>query len=240
MNRQKFMSELEILLQNIPENDRLDAIAYYNDYFDEAGKENEELVIRELGSPEKVADTIKEGLDSPEMTHGEYTERGYSENSAQEWKFPAKVQHEKSNTESSENKNQVTKPKKDIPWIAIVVLLILASPILIGILGGLFGGLVGLLGAMIGVTVGTAGSGIGLVIGGLVIFILGFIQLFGNPMFGLTRMGVGALLISLGILLILLFVWLVVKWLPALVKGFVNACKYVYRQIISLLRRDEG
>ena len=39
MNRVEFMKQLERLLGDIPENDRLDAIAYYNDYFDEAGAE---------------------------------------------------------------------------------------------------------------------------------------------------------------------------------------------------------
>ena len=40
MNRLEFMHQLENLLWDIPENDRLDAIAYYNDYFVEAGSEN--------------------------------------------------------------------------------------------------------------------------------------------------------------------------------------------------------
>ena len=48
MNRVEFMKQLERLLGDIPENDRLDAIAYYNDYFYEAGVENEAQVIREL------------------------------------------------------------------------------------------------------------------------------------------------------------------------------------------------
>ena len=51
MNRAEFMRQLERLLMDIPENDRLDAIAYYNDYFDEAGVENEARVIQKLGSP---------------------------------------------------------------------------------------------------------------------------------------------------------------------------------------------
>ena len=62
MNRVEFMRQLESLLWDIPESDRLDAIAYYNDYFDEAGEENEEQVLQELGSPEQVAANIKEDL----------------------------------------------------------------------------------------------------------------------------------------------------------------------------------
>ena len=58
MRRQEFMKELEHLLRGVPESEKIDALAYYNDYFDEAGMENEELVIRELGSPQQVADKI--------------------------------------------------------------------------------------------------------------------------------------------------------------------------------------
>ena len=40
MNRQEFMKQLEYLLRGIPTSEREDALAYYNDYFDEAGLEN--------------------------------------------------------------------------------------------------------------------------------------------------------------------------------------------------------
>ena len=59
MNRIEFMAELSRLLEGIPEEDRLDALNYYNDYFDDAGSENEQNVIEELESPEKVAMKIK-------------------------------------------------------------------------------------------------------------------------------------------------------------------------------------
>ena len=59
MNRIEFISRLETLLQDMPTQEREDAIAYYNDYFDDAGSENEQDVIASLGSPEKVAATIK-------------------------------------------------------------------------------------------------------------------------------------------------------------------------------------
>ena len=36
---------------------------YYNDYFDDAGSENEEKVIEELGSPAKLAETIRAGIN---------------------------------------------------------------------------------------------------------------------------------------------------------------------------------
>lgn len=45
------MKELEQLLMDLPVDERREAIQYYNDYFDDAGPENEAWVINELGSP---------------------------------------------------------------------------------------------------------------------------------------------------------------------------------------------
>ena len=56
MNRVEFMETLSRLLQDIPEEDRIDALKYYNDYFDDAGSENEQNVIEELESPEDEVD----------------------------------------------------------------------------------------------------------------------------------------------------------------------------------------
>ena len=57
MNRVEFMETLSRLLQDIPEEDRIDALKYYNDYFDDAGSENEQNVIERTGkSPEKSSD----------------------------------------------------------------------------------------------------------------------------------------------------------------------------------------
>ena len=47
MRRAEFMKELEYLLQDIPDEEKEEALAYYRDYLEEAGDENEEQVIRE-------------------------------------------------------------------------------------------------------------------------------------------------------------------------------------------------
>lgn len=76
MNQEKFLKELELLLSDISDVEREEAMEYYRCYFEDAGKENESRVLRELGSPKKVADMIKTGLrDSGET--GVYTETGY-------------------------------------------------------------------------------------------------------------------------------------------------------------------
>ena len=62
MNRTDFMNQLESLLQNISPAEREEALQYYNEYFNDAGTENEQDVIEALGNPAKVAENIKRDL----------------------------------------------------------------------------------------------------------------------------------------------------------------------------------
>ena len=50
MNREQFIAQLARLLQDLPPAERQEAIRYYQEYFDDAGEENEDAVIQELGS----------------------------------------------------------------------------------------------------------------------------------------------------------------------------------------------
>lgn len=89
MNRIEFMTELAALLQDVPEEERRDAMKYYNDYFDEAGEDNESKVIEELESPSRVAATIKADLGSSSKEHGEFTEKGYTDSRFEHKEMPA-------------------------------------------------------------------------------------------------------------------------------------------------------
>lgn len=77
MNRAEFMRRLTELLGDVPPQEREEAIQYYNDYFDDAGAENESGVIASLGTPEELAGAIKAGL-SDGGNGGEFTETGFS------------------------------------------------------------------------------------------------------------------------------------------------------------------
>ena len=77
MNRAEFMRRLTELLGDVPPAEREEAIQYYNDYFDDAGAENESGVIASLGTPEEIARAIKAGL-SDGGNGGEFTESGFS------------------------------------------------------------------------------------------------------------------------------------------------------------------
>ena len=77
MSRTEYMRELDALLHGISKEEREEAMQYYNDYFDDAGSENEEKVIEELGSPAKLAETIRAGINGntdEAESYGESTE----------------------------------------------------------------------------------------------------------------------------------------------------------------------
>lgn len=59
MNREVFIDELRKELSKLPEEEVEAAVEYYEEYFDEAGKDNEDNVIKALGNPKKVAGQIK-------------------------------------------------------------------------------------------------------------------------------------------------------------------------------------
>lgn len=68
MNRTEFMNQLEILLQNISFAEKEEVLQYYNDYFDDAGAENEQSVIEALGNPARVAEDIRRELSENQGT----------------------------------------------------------------------------------------------------------------------------------------------------------------------------
>ncbi len=77
MSRWEFMRQLEELLSDISPSEKEEALQYYNDYFNDAGRENEQEVIKALGSPAQVAGIVRDGL-SDNSGSGEFTENGFT------------------------------------------------------------------------------------------------------------------------------------------------------------------
>ena len=60
MTKYEYLAELERLLSALPEQERRDAMNYYEEYFVSAGPEKEAEAIHELGTPQQVARKILE------------------------------------------------------------------------------------------------------------------------------------------------------------------------------------
>ncbi len=235
MSRDEFLRQLERLLITIPENDRLDAIAYYTDYFDEAGVEREQDVIRELGSPEKVAQTILEDYNGTRSSlHRDYCAPEEEDRYKEQTQWNNQTQsYEQTQSYGQTQSSSQRSEKKDIPWFLIIVIAVLTFPLWIGVVAGLFGAVVGIIAGIIGLLAGLFGSGLGITIGGTVTFVAGFFCLATAPMEGFVTIGVGAIMAAVGLLLLLLFAWIAFKWLPLLVIAISKGIK-------DIRHRDEG
>lgn len=156
MNRTEFMRQLESLLQNISATEREEALQYYNEYFNDAGPENEQNVIEALGNPAKVAENIKKDIFG----------NGYGENIYQKINadnravitYPADSGAKSGAGEAGfgqENEAQaagaVSSRKKEGMStgmiVLIVILCILASPVILGVASAGIGVAAGLIGA---------------------------------------------------------------------------------------------
>lgn len=75
MNKQTYLAKLAQLLAPLPEQERQDALNYYEEYFDAAGPEAEDATAAELGDPADASRKILEGeglmLDSAQAAAGE-------------------------------------------------------------------------------------------------------------------------------------------------------------------------
>ncbi|MCS4488191.1 DUF1700 domain-containing protein [Streptococcus sciuri] len=58
MKRAEYLTELDHYLCRLQEADHKEAMEYFTEYFDEAGRDKEEEVIRELGTPREAASEI--------------------------------------------------------------------------------------------------------------------------------------------------------------------------------------
>ena len=242
MKRDDFINELERLLMDIPEGDRIDAIEYYYDYFDEAGVENEQKVIRELGSPERVAQMIKENLGVTGYSESrDYDKRGgYSEagdyDAPNDYSAPEEGEKSYQNHDDTEHYGEIyeqsssteqgTKSEKKTSWILIAIIAVLTFPLWIGVVAGLFGAVVGIIGGLFGVVVGLLGASFGLIIGGIACCIAMIFQAtFIGPAEIMVTIGVCALLVALGLLFAWLFVMFVARWIPCWVRAIVKGIK---------------
>ena len=198
MNRVEFMETLSRLLQDIPEEDRIDALKYYNDYFDDAGSENEQNVIEELESPEKVAMKIKSDREDTGTTEEfEKDNKAYQDNVSYEYQ-----------------EDQANKPwtNKWLKWAMIAAIVVIGFPIVIP-LGA------GLLALIAGIVIAVFCLFAAIVIGFAAVAGIGC--LFANPGVGLAVLGAGLIVIVIGVIGTVVGVRLCIIVFPGIVRGIV-------------------
>lgn len=220
MKKEEFLKRLEMLLSDISEEEREEAMEFYRGYFEDAGTEQEAAIIEELESPENVAETIKRDLGMVTVT--EKTESSREEEKRQWEENPYGTYHGAVNdTEEQERKAKYTK----VIWI--VILLILTSPVWFGILTGAASTIFGVAVALIAVTaaffvIGTAFAGLGIAM------LIGIsTSVFSIPA-GLVFIGTGLLILAVSVLFMLLCKVVYGTFFPWVFHGIGTLCKKLF------------
>lgn len=201
MNRKVFMERLRELLKDLPYDEREEALTYYESYFDEAGSENENRVILELESPEKVAQTIQKELF-------ETVEGNPKAPAVWDCSWEKEEKGDRGYGKSEDKRTKV---------VLLVILVIITFPVWVAVAAGLFGILMGIFGILFGCLAGILGGTAGMLASGIVLAGTGIGSCAaGEAAVGILLLGIGFVLLALGILALLASVWICAKFIPAL------------------------
>lgn len=256
MGKDEFMNRLSSLLSDLPESERVEALQYYEDYFSDAGAEQEQEVVKELGSPEALAAAIHREVNEPNVVHdakGEYTEQGFHAAKYYEnLNYPEKRQDSWNNAETSseyftegnnstkENSHGWGNPQdRDYGWAARnivqypkqrtgkqILWIILACILLLPIVVPVA---VGLGGGLLVLLIGLWVGGGAAIGAGIVAVGFGITRLFTSAAYGILTMGAGLMAFGLGLLLIEGGIWSS-KGLKVLLRG---TCSLVHRILLK-------
>lgn len=230
MSRTEFLAELERLLSGLPEEERQAAVQYYADYFADAGEENEPGVIRELGSPEKVAESIKADYYGTEFDEAKFDRRDYmekygqrSEKAGQEAGRSSEGADGGAYAQASDADGQ----QKSAPWTSrgLKILLIALIAIVVWPVSlGLAGAVIGFAAAAVCFFACLVIAAAAVMLAGGVVAVTG-LALMVIPPAGMIVVGIGILLFVLGLVATVAAVKLCIIVYPAMLKGFVNLCR---------------
>ncbi|WP_138264476.1 DUF1700 domain-containing protein [[Clostridium] hylemonae] len=215
MNRIEFMTELAALLQNVPVEERREAMQYYNDYFDDAGEENEQRVIEELGSPAKVAGTIKAGLSGDDGAQGEFSETGYRDTRFERRDVPAGREGYRYGDEEPPRTNRTLK------IILIVAIIIVGAPVVIPLAVGISAAVFACVAASFLFFLALVIASIAVAIAGISLLCIGIANLVPALAVGMALVGTGLLLAVLGAIATVGTIRLCIIVYPGIIRGIV-------------------
>ena len=229
MNREEFLTRLEGMLQSISPTEKEEVLQYYRDYFEDAGPENEQSVIEALGDPADIAENIKKDLqgdDGSRATASDHAVMEYGSPEACERdnyngspKAGERGNYYESRTSHADTGYREPVPaEKRMPGWAIVLLTLLivfASPVLIGLLGVLFGLLVTWFALIFSFGV----TAVALFAVLFVLIIVGAMCVTLDPLVGLALAGGGLICGGIGLLFLMLTVAMAGILTPGIFSG---------------------
>lgn len=229
MNREEFLTRLEGMLQSISPTEKEEVLQYYRDYFEDAGPENEQSVIEALGDPADIAENIKKDLqgdDGSRATASDHAVMEYGSPEARErdnYNGSPKA-GERGNYYDSRTSHADTGYREPVPaekrmpgWaiVLLTLLIVFASPVLIGLLGVLFGLLVTWFALIFSFGV----TAVALFAVLFVLIIVGAMCVTLDPLVGLALAGGGLICGGIGLLFLMLTVAMAGILTPGIFSG---------------------
>ena len=216
MNKEIFLSRLDELLKDIPDSERIEALEYYREYFEDAGVENEEKVIKELGSPEEVAHNIRGEMAENKSLSTSQTERNHSENYRETYK--------------EEYKEPEKKRNPAVTVLLIILLCVVAIPVGIPVVSGVLAAGVGVIAAMAGILIALFVVSIVFIVLAVAFMVIAVTQLVVTPILSALFVGLSFLFLGLGLLLLLGSIKICSFVIPAIIRAIVNLFSGIFNK----------
>ena len=232
MTRNEYLTRLAGLLQDIPAEERVSAMEYYNDYFDDAGGKNEQQIISELGSPEQVAAEVKAGLGkteskTEETSHTETYREPVMDARQSSDSYGNNSQYQNSNPTSAKKEEGISKGVKIFLVVLLVLLLVpVGGSMAVSVIGTIFGLIVAAFFIFIALVI----VAICLVIAGVLLAGNGILAIGTSFAAACVIIGIGLILTSIGCAATVGAIWLCASALPAMCRFVVKLCKKLFQK----------
>lgn len=231
MDRKEFMKKLEMLLSDIPEKERKDALLYYEEYLDDAGTDNEQEALKSLGTPEKIAAGIRSCFGPSSASQSTQQNRNYhqpnGENPYNGNPYRGNPNNAGPGTEGSAARG---KQRSTGEIILLVLLCVIALPVLIPVGIGVMAVVFALLTALVVLLAALLITGFAVLAVGLILVGVAVVKLFAAPAAAVYLFGGGLVCTGIGLAMSILMIWLAVKVIPLACQGFVNLCRWPFRR----------
>ncbi len=185
---------------------------------DDAGKEKEQGALEALGNPATIAENIRRDLYGA----GNTSYQREADDSR------AVIQYRPNTASAVPPVKEEDKGLSAGVIALIVVLVVLSSPIWIGLAGCLFGLLAGVIAALFGLIIGFGAAFLSLIAVMVVLVVVGLMCIVTSPLTGVALIGGGLVCGAIGLLFLMLTVAICGIVLPAICKGIVFLCRNLF------------
>ena len=213
MDRAEFLNRLEAQLLDVPQAEREEALQYYEDYLNDAGDAGDFDILQELGTPEEVADSIRNGLRQDSSDAGER-----SGQADENWQDSSRTGQLGDSGYFSENGYVDREPQKE----ELILLIVFAAPVVLPIVFGLLVTAISVLFALFITGIALLVCGIVCTGVGIWALIQAFTQIAAWPAAAMIGIGISLAAIGIGVLVTMLMGWLIGKVVPAGVRALCN------------------